>query len=106
VNYDLQVRKNPDDYRVVDEEQFFKDKRNDLRDSAGNTPVAKYDPMSYAAERVAELKEQRAKFNVNDIGYYRGGLPQRDRGCIRGSALGPAGDFHSPQVHNYIENYH
>jgi len=106
VNYDLQVKKNPDNYKVVSEQEFFKDKRNDLRDAAGNTPVQAVDPTSYAAERMAELKEQRQKYNVNDLGYYRGGLPQRDRGNLRGSAIGPPGEFHQPQVHNFIENYH
>ena len=106
VNYDLQMRKNPDNYRVVNEETFFKEMRPDKRDSAGNTPVKAVDPTSYAAERVAELREQRKKYNVNDLGYYRGGLPQRDKGAVRGSALGNPGDFHQPRVHNHLENYH
>ena len=106
VNYDLQVRKNPDNYRSVTEEEFFKDARPDKRDAAGNTPVRKNDPTSYAAERLAELKQQRLKYNVNDLGYYRGGLPQRGKGPVRGNALGRPGDFHQPMVHNHLENYH
>lgn len=106
VNYDLQVRKNPDNYRTVSQEAFFKEKRNDMRDAAGNTPVKAVDPTSYAAERMAELKQQRQKYNVNDLGYYRGGLPNRGSGAIRGDALGIPGDFHQPKLHNYLENYH
>jgi len=42
------------------------------------------------------LKAERAKYNVNDLGYYNGGVPRPRRGPIRGDAMGPAGDFHSP----------
>lgn len=49
---------------------------------------------SYAEERMAELKMQREKYNVNHIGLYRGGLPKKGRGAIRGSALGAIGEFH------------
>lgn len=38
VNYDLQMRKNPDNYKVIDETKFFKEMRPDMRDAAGNTP--------------------------------------------------------------------
>ena len=41
VNYDLQVRKNPESYRVVSEETFFKENRPDMRNAAGNTPIKK-----------------------------------------------------------------
>jgi len=94
VNYDLQLKKNPENFRVVSEADFIKERRADLRDAAGNTPVMTNDPTSYAAERIAELKSQRAKYNVNDLGYYRGGLPRKDGGAIRGTALGSIGSFH------------
>ena len=55
-NYDIQKKKNPDNYKVVSEEEFFKEKRADMRDAAGNTPSKQLDPSSYAAERMAELK--------------------------------------------------
>lgn len=53
-----------------------------------------------------ELKEERAKYNVNHLGNYQGGLPVKGRGSIRGTALGPAGEFHQPSVHNFLNNYH
>ena len=77
-----------------------------MRDAAGNTPAQVNDPTSYAAERIAELKSQRAKYNVNDLGYYSGGLPRRDGGSLRGNALGSIGSFHQPTVHNHLDNYH
>lgn len=52
------------------------------------------------------MKEQREKYNVNHLGYYRGGLPQKGRGTTRGSALGNPGEFHSPQIHNFLDYYH
>ena len=33
-------------------------------------------------------------------------MPQKGRGAIRGKALAPVGYFHSPQVHNFLNNYH
>lgn len=106
VNYDLQLKKNPENYKAVSEADFIKERRADLRDAAGNTPVMANDPTSYAAERIAELKSQRQKYNVNDLGYYKGGLPRRDGGNIRGTALGSPGSFHLPTVHNHLDNYH
>jgi len=41
-----------------------------------------------------ELAEQRKKYNVNFLGYYNGGLPQKDRGKLRGEALNPPNWFH------------
>jgi hypothetical protein len=77
-----------------------------LRNETGNISKKAPAPGSYAEERLAELKKERAKYNVNHLGFYQGGLPQQGRGPIRGSALGPAGEFHSPQVHNFLNNYH
>ena len=94
VNYDLLRKKNPDAFREVSEAEFIKEHRADLRDASGNTPLAK--PMGYAEERLAELKAQRKLYNVNHLGNYNGGLPQRNRGSIRGTALGPIGEFHQP----------
>ena len=49
---------------------------------------------SYAETRLKELKEQRKKYNVDDFGYYRGGLPQKKKGPVRGNSLGRPGYFH------------
>lgn len=105
VNYDLLRKKNPDSFREVSDAQFAKEHRTDLRNAQGNIPT-KVAPGSYAEERLAELKKERERYNVNHLGLYRGGLPQKDRGAIRGTALGPIGEFHQPQVHNFLNNYH
>jgi len=51
-------------------------------------------PGSYAETRLRELKEQREQYNVNHLGFYRGGVPRKGRGPIRGAALGNPGEFH------------
>lgn len=61
---------------------------------------------SYAERRLAQLKEERKKYNVNDLGYYNGGVPRANRGAIRGDALMQPGFFHAPQIHNYIHYQH
>lgn len=104
-NYDLQRRRNPLAFQEQSEVEFNKSHRNDLRDAAGNTPIPRPTPGSYAEERMAELAAQRKEFNVNHLGYYRGGVPQKGRGVIRGDALGPPGNFHLPQVHNFLRNH-
>ena len=75
-NYDLLRRKNPADFEVESEEKFNQTYRTDLRNAAGDVPKPKHAPGSYAEERLAELKEQRKMYNVNHLGYYRGGVPK------------------------------
>lgn len=105
-SYDLSVKKDPNAYRNVSEAEFAKTNNFEQRDASGNTMQAAPRAGSYAEERMAELKMQREKYNVNHIGLYKGGLPKKGRGAIRGSALGAIGEFHQPSVHNLLENYH
>lgn len=66
------------------------------RDKRGLSPRQKAARGSYAEKRIAHLKMEREKYNVNDLGYYKGGIPRRDRGSIRGAALSQVGNFHNP----------
>lgn len=93
-NYDLLRKKNPDDFRVVDEMEFARVHRPDLRAHDGHLPADSPKKGSYAETRMRELEEQRNKYNVNYLGYYKGGLPQKDRGVLRGEALAPPDWFH------------
>ena len=52
------------------------------------------------------MKNDRAKYTVNHLGYYKGGVPRKDSGALRGKSLGNPGEFHSPQVHNYLNYNH
>jgi curved DNA-binding protein CbpA len=96
VNYDLSRRKNPDLYRAMSERDFNLEYRRDLRDKRGMIPTEKPDRGTYAADRLEQLKKDRALYNVNHIGYYSGGVPKKDSGPRRGKAIGNPGEFHSP----------
>lgn len=105
-SYDLLRKKNIDDYRVVAEAEWNRTNRPDMRETSGHVTADAPRPGSYAETRMRELKEQREQYNVNYLGYYRGGLPQKDRGILRGAALAPPDWFHQPNVHNYLNNYY
>ena len=66
----------------------------DGRDKRGLSPKSKPVRGSYAEQRINELKKERAKYNVNDLGFYNGGVPRAHRGNIRGSALDSPGGWH------------
>jgi len=105
VNYDLLRRKNPDAFREVSEEEFDRSYSVEKRDRRGEVRSAPA-PGSYAETRLAELAAERKKYNVNHLGYYRGGVPQKGRGTIRGTAMGEPGQFHSPKIHNRLNFHH
>lgn len=88
------------------DEQYNMNYRRDLRNKDGNISRTPYARGSYAEQRIQELKRERAKYNVNDLGYYNGGVPRKNRGTVRGESLGEPGTFHSPQIHNYINFNH
>ena len=79
------------------------EERRAERDKRGIIPSEKPARGSYAEQRLNELRKDREKYNVNFLGYYKGGLPNPKMGPVRGKALGAPGDFHSPQIHNHIE---
>jgi hypothetical protein len=76
-----------------------------LRDKSASITKPKPERGSYAEERLNQLKKERDKYNVNHLGYYKGGLPQPDRGAMRGKAANDAGVFHEPIWHNYANYY-
>ena len=86
-------------------DEFDMTVRRDKRDRSGVIPKDRPTRGTYAEDRLNQLKKDREQYSVNHLGYYNGGLPNKDRGPIRGKALGNAGEFHSPQIHNYL-NYH
>lgn len=85
----------------MSDEQYDMNNKRDLRDHRGLSPRQRPSRGSYAEQRIQELKEEREKYNVNDLGYYRGGVPRINRGALRGDATGRAGEWHSPAMHNY-----
>ena len=104
--FDLSRKKNPHLYQAYSQEQVDMMFARDNRDKRGVSPKTRPQRGSYAEQRIQELKKEREKFNVNDLGFYNGGVPRANRGTVRGKALGPAGEFHSPKIHNYKEYNH
>lgn len=104
VAYDLTRKKNPQLFRETSEFQYNLENRIDKRGKTGLVDAEKPSRGSYAENRLDQLKKDRAQYNVNHLGYYSGGIPQKDMGPVRGKSLGNAGEFHSPQVHNFL-NY-
>jgi len=93
-------------FKSEEEEQLKTHPPKDMRDKSGLFPTEKPKRGSYAEDRLQELQRERDKYNVNHLGYYKGGLPQKGKGNIRGKALGRPQDFHSPEFHNFLHNYH
>jgi hypothetical protein len=82
------------------------DKRRDKRDKTGMISKDKPARGSYAEDRLTQLKKDRDQYNVNHLGYYQGGIPRKDSGPIRGKAIGNPGEYHTPQIHNYLNYNH
>jgi hypothetical protein len=106
VNYDLTRKKNPDSYKPVSQKQFDMEHRKEMRNKMGVTSKDKPMRGTYAEERLAQLKKEREKYNVNYLGYYQGGIPKKDNGAVRGKAMGNPGELHQPKVHNYLNYNH
>lgn len=104
--YDLSRKRNPDLYKPMSDFQFDMEKRRDKRDKSGMIPKEKPVRGSYAEDRLNQLKKDRQQYNVNHLGYYSGGIPQKDRGPVRGKSLGNPGEFHTPQIHNFLNYNH
>jgi hypothetical protein len=99
LDYDMRIRNFPD--MVYNAEKMKKMHESNIeRDITANQ--VKPSPMkgSYAEYRLEKLKEWRKEFNVDDIGNYKGGVPRKHRGPVRGNALGAHGVHHNSFFHN------
>lgn len=102
--FDISMKRNPQNYTVDSASKFDAMMSREGRDRSGVAPTRVQG--TYAATRMAELAKERAKYNVNHLGYYQGGVPQPNRGPIRGKALGRPGHFHAPDLHNFLDFQH
>lgn len=50
------------------------------------------------------MNEERKKFNVDEFGRYKGGLPKKGLGYFRGNSMGLPGQLHDPLYHNFAVN--
>lgn len=105
-SYDLLRSSDPNQFREISQHEFDKTYNPAARDESGNVPRAKSSSGSYAETRLAELKVQREQYNANDLGFYRGGVPKKGRGALRGASMGRPGEFHQPEAHNFLNFYH
>ena len=103
--FDISMRSNPQMYRAAAAQQFADMMNRDGRDKSALSPRQR-SRGNYAEKRMAELKQERDKYNANNLGYYNGGVPRSNRGPIRGDAMGRPGVFHSPQIHNWMNYQH
>jgi hypothetical protein len=60
VNYDLQRKKNPENFKGMTEFEFNLERRRDLRDKTGMIKTEKPSRGSYAEDRLDQLKKDRA----------------------------------------------
>jgi len=96
--YDLEVSKFPDHIYRAHRNEFAR--RYNSRDKAGNTPKEPYPHGSYAESKRKSLAEQRKNFGVDSIGRYKGGVPQKGKGQIRGNAMGAPHEAHDTLLIN------
>lgn len=99
MSYDISYEKNEEALYSGVKSQTMEQHRK-MRDVTGHVPKPKPARGSYAEHRLKYLEKEREMFNVNHLGYYRGGLPQKDRGNARGNANYAPGFPHNPEMHN------
>ena len=60
--------------------------------------------LAYENEKRKFLQEERKRFNVDDFGRYKGGLPRKELGNCRGNSFGQPGSLHNVDYHNFENN--
>ena len=73
------IKKNPDFCKPVSDYQAAIDARRDKRDKIGMVPKEAPLRGSCAEDRLNQLKKDLKQYNVNHFGYYKGGIPQKNR---------------------------
>lgn len=70
------------------------------RDNSGNTIVGDHEKGSYGHFRLEKLKEWRNRFNFDNIGNFKGGVPRPYKGSIRGDSIDVPLAPYDPYFHN------
>lgn len=97
--YDVNFEAKPES--VYSSEKFKNmEKAKAERDNKGNTPTEEIMKGSYADFELEKLKNFRKRFNFDDLGNYKGGVPRPHNGNKRGSALAGPLAPHSEFDHN------
>ena len=99
LDYDMRMRQFPD--IIYNAEKMKNMKESEVeRDVTANKVKPAPLKGSYAEYRLEKLKQWRNEFNVDDLGNYKGGVPRKGSGPVRGNAQGPNGYHHSAWHHN------
>jgi curved DNA-binding protein CbpA len=103
LDYDMRFRQFPDIIYNAEKMKNMKENEKERDATANNVKPA---PMkgSYAEYRLEKLKELRKEFNVDDLGNYKGGVPRKGNGPVRGNAMGVHGQYHNPFYHNEMHD--
>ncbi len=99
LDYDMRMRQFPDIIYNAEKMKNMKESEKE-RDVTGNTIKPAAMKGSYAEYRLEKLKEWRSQFNLDDLGNYKGGVPRKGRGPVKGNAMGVHGMHHNPWQHN------
>ncbi|KAM3131509.1 DnaJ subfamily B member 9 [Paramecium bursaria] len=83
---------------------YSENRQQQVRNDDGTYDQPGQQASEYAQKKMDYLKKEREIFNVDDFGHYKGGLPQKDKGYLRGGALGYVGELHYPEIHHQMRN--
>lgn len=103
LDYDTRMRNFPDIIYNAEKMKNMKESEYQRDNTANKIKPA---PLkgSYAEYRLEKLKELRKEFNVDDLGNYKGGVPRKWSGPVRGNSEGAPGMQRNAWYHN--ENVH
>ncbi|KAL4508515.1 hypothetical protein ABPG72_003819 [Tetrahymena utriculariae] len=98
----------PSPYDRYTEDSALEDELLRRRSVDGNAIRQPHKVGTYAAEKQRLLAEERAKFNVDHLGRYKGGLPIKGNGVIRkgihGEGFGAPSHAHDALIHQIKES--
>jgi curved DNA-binding protein CbpA len=99
LDYDMRMKTNPN---IIYNAEKMKNMEENQQNRDVQANQVKPGPMkgSYAEYRLEKLKELRKQHDVDNHGFYKGGVPKQGRGAVRGNAWAQPGAFHEPWGHN------
>ncbi|EGR29036.1 phosphatidylinositol 4-kinase, putative [Ichthyophthirius multifiliis] len=103
-SYDILQKPAP--HRLFHDQRTLEDELLRRRNSDGNVFRQPHKKGSFAEEKQKILAEERAKYNVDHLGRYKGGLPVKGQGTTRqglkGASLGQPGESHDALMHQFL----
>lgn len=84
-NYDQNYESKPESVFNASKMKSMDESKRE-RDSSGNFKADDYEKGSYADFRIEKLKQWRKDFNFDNLGNFKGGVPRKYKGIIRGKS--------------------